>query len=262
MKVHGTGPVIVLLSTLSACASSTALPRLGVQPVSGATETAPPNLSPLAMKPATRDAPAPEAPAAPRQHRQLERQLHRIADRQLDVTRSDVEELFEELRAQRMLSESLLARARRELAEHEDALFERARSALRPLRDFSEVRADARGTVIGVPCETLFRGEGSALSAEAKPRLTEIARIVSELVPSGPILIEVHAADRDRRQSLDLAQQRALAVRAQLIEIGIAPERITALGRQPNTAQHTDFPSSMEIVLGSSASDARGVAHP
>jgi hypothetical protein len=74
-----------------------------------------------------------------------ERQLHMIADSQLDVTREDVEGLLSEIQAQRMLAQAALEDAAAELRRRRAADFEDP--ALRRLRELASVSQDARGTV-------------------------------------------------------------------------------------------------------------------
>jgi hypothetical protein len=111
--------------------AGTSLPELGVGvPTRVASDG--PALPELSRAPKSEPEPAP-ASMARGNFRGLERQLHRIADRQLDVSRTEVEALFDELRVKRLLAQTAAEAAGRKLeAQRESRQEDELRSFTEP----------------------------------------------------------------------------------------------------------------------------------
>lgn len=263
MKAQGFILGLAILGA-SGCASSAALSGLEIrQPETRRSGPGVPPSARLDANPGSTADLDTVPPAQKRPYHELERQLHLIADQQLDVTRDEVQELFAELHARRMLSQAAINAAARQLEDLREASnAKRAESTLRPLPGVSAVSEDARGTVITLSCEGLFDPKSSVLSTEANSRLGEIARALTKLAPAGPILVEAHADSTLPAASLELSHRRALAVRAYLAQEGIDAGRITALGRAPNGAVRASSKPSLEIVFGSPPAGREGTAQP
>ena len=203
----------------------------------------------------------PAAPSAPkqRQYAGLERQLHMIAERRLDVGRDQAEGLFAEIQAQRMLAQAALEDAASELRRRRAAELEDP--ALRRLRALATVSHDARGTVVVLPCLRWFSAESAELSAAAKAELAEVARALTELNPNGSISIEALPDARDG--GFELSQQRALSVRGYLIGWGIGKGRLTAWSRGgQGDARPQAQGGELEIVLDGQHAQGRSAQTP
>lgn len=151
--------------------------------------------------------------------------------------------------AQLALAEADLARALAEaqsreaqLARREADLAGAAAESLRLQLQSMTARRDARGQVMTVSGDAFAPGQAS-LRAEARANLQKVVDFVQSH-PDLPVRIEGHT-DSTGSANLNqvLSQQRADAVRQALVEEGIAPERLSALGLgedQPVAANDTE----------------------
>jgi len=143
---------------------------------------------------------------------------------QLAETNRQLREAEAELAAQREAVEAeRLARERLEA--------ERDR-AMEQVREFALVAETARGTVITLGGELLFRSDESVLLPSAKEKLDQVAAALLQVDANQNVVIEGHA---DSRGSADynheLSSRRAEAVRAYLASRGVPPARLLSLGK-------------------------------
>jgi outer membrane protein OmpA-like peptidoglycan-associated protein len=121
-------------------------------------------------------------------------------------------------------------RARRAEAE------KRAAAALASLAEVAKVKEETRGMVITLPGGVLFPSGGRELSASARQALDQVATALTEQPTDAKILIEGHTDDRGSDSTnLELSRSRAEAVRAYLVQRGLAAQRIEAVGKGEST---------------------------
>lgn len=164
------------------------------------------------------------------------------AERELTAVRSQLsaqgDKLDEQTKQLREREASLQAqvetlRSQRDQAEKEraDAQRERDRVA-QELRKVGEVAEEDRGLVLTLPSEVMFRHGQAALLPRAREKLDDLANALQDLGPDQKFVVEGHTDSTgsvafNRR----LSQRRANTVRAYLIEHGVDPDRIEAVGR-------------------------------
>jgi len=124
-------------------------------------------------------------------------------------------------------------RTQRDQAERERADAQRQRDRVaEELRKVGEVAEENRGLVLTLPSEVMFRYGQASLLPRAKEKLDELANALQDLGPDQKFVVEGHT---DSRGSVafnqELSQRRANTVRAYLIERGVDPDRIEAVGR-------------------------------
>ncbi|MFP6561415.1 flagellar motor protein MotB [Paraburkholderia sp. B3] len=113
-------------------------------------------------------------------------------------------------------------------------------ASLEPLRERGEitiVRA-AHGVEIGINAKILFDAGDARLLPDAFGMLDNVADVLRE-VPSGNVLVEGHTdstpiANAKYASNWELSSARAGAVVRYLVERGVAPRRLTAIGRADN----------------------------
>lgn len=137
------------------------------------------------------------------------------------------QEAREEVAQARRLTEAQATEI--ELARREAELAAEAAASLQRRLELMELRQTDRGTVITLG-DVLFASGQITLESDARARLDDVAELLDS-EPQKRVRIEGHtdstgAADLNQR----LSQQRAEAVMAALIELGIAAERIQAIG--------------------------------
>lgn len=137
------------------------------------------------------------------------------------------QEAREEVAQARRLTEAQATEI--ELARREAELAAEAAASLQRRLELMELRQTDRGTVITLG-DVLFASGQTTLESDARARLDDVAELLDS-EPQKRVRIEGHtdstgAADLNQR----LSQQRAEAVMAALIELGIAAERIQAIG--------------------------------
>jgi outer membrane protein OmpA-like peptidoglycan-associated protein len=162
----------------------------------------------------------------------------RIATQQTDIQKSKAE----------LASE----REARERAE------QNAAAAVASLRELAQIKEDSRGTIITLDGAVLFVTAKAELLPLAKQKLDEVAKALTDLDAKQTITVEGHTDSRgadDMNQKL--SEDRANAVRAYLVERGVKPERIKAVGRGESTPiTSNDTPEGrannrrVEIVIG------------
>jgi chemotaxis protein MotB len=124
--------------------------------------------------------------------------------------------------------------ARPQAAEH--ALL----ASLSPLRERGEITIVpvAHGVEIGINAKILFNAGDAALLPDSFGVLTRIAGVLAQ-VPSGNILVEGHTdstpiANARYASNWELSSARAGAVVRYLVERGVEPHRLAAIGRADN----------------------------
>jgi outer membrane protein OmpA-like peptidoglycan-associated protein len=112
----------------------------------------------------------------------------------------------------------------------------RAAAALASLAEVAKVKEETRGMVITLPGGVLFPSGGRDLSASARVALDQVATALNEQPSDAKILIEGHTDDRGSDSTnLELSRTRAEAVRAYLVQRGLAAQRIEAIGKGETT---------------------------
>jgi chemotaxis protein MotB len=113
-------------------------------------------------------------------------------------------------------------------------------SSLEPLRERGEitiVRA-AHGVEIGINAKILFDAGDARLLSDAFGVLDKVADVLRQ-VPSGNVLVEGHTdstpiSNAKYASNWELSSARAGAVVRYLVERGVAPRRLAAIGRADN----------------------------
>jgi outer membrane protein OmpA-like peptidoglycan-associated protein len=105
-------------------------------------------------------------------------------------------------------------------------------AAMKSLEEIGKVKEDARGTVITLSGQVLFRTNAATLLPIAEQQLRKVAEALNETDESRKIVVAGHTDSRgsstyNRRLSL----ARAESVRAFLVNSGVPPERVSASGR-------------------------------
>jgi outer membrane protein OmpA-like peptidoglycan-associated protein len=134
----------------------------------------------------------------------------------------------------------------------------RAKEALQALEDVANVREDARGMTITLSGAVIFKTGSSELRDLAKTQLSNVADAL-EGYPDDPIVVEGHTDSQGSEgYNRKLSQKRADSVRSYLIGQGVAPDRITAVGKGENeplasndSAEGRANNRRVEIIVGS-----------
>ena len=144
------------------------------------------------------------------------------------AARAESELSSAEAEAARRLAEAQAAEA--ELAKREAELAAAAADSLRLQLESMTSRRDARGEVMTLSGDAFASGQAS-LRPEARANLSRVIDFVQS-AGAARVLIEGHTDDRGSDNlNQALSQRRAEAVRAALIEEGVDPGRLQAVGR-------------------------------
>ncbi len=113
-------------------------------------------------------------------------------------------------------------------------------ASLDPLRERGEITIVpvAHGVEIGINAKILFNAGDAALLPDSFGVLSRIARVLAQ-VPNGNILVEGHTdstpiANARYASNWELSSARAGAVVRYLVERGVEPHRLAAIGRADN----------------------------
>jgi outer membrane protein OmpA-like peptidoglycan-associated protein len=125
-------------------------------------------------------------------------------------------------------------RAERDQAERDRSEAERERDqALQAMREVGDVsEQEDKSLIVTIPGEVMFRTNRASLLPRAKQKLDQLAEALQHLGPDQTFMIEGHTDARGSdRYNQRLSRLRAMAVRSYLIEQGVDPDRIRAVGR-------------------------------
>jgi outer membrane protein OmpA-like peptidoglycan-associated protein len=171
--------------------------------------------------------------------------------------------------SQLQASQADLARTQRELAAARQAREQAQRerdAALARVREIAKLEENDRGLVIALSGTVMFRHDEAILLPEARTRLDRVADALKHMAPDQKIVIEGHADARGTDEyNLRLSEERANAVRTYLLQRGVAPDRVDAVGRgeavpfAPNrTAEGRANNRRVEIVISPSQAASAG----
>jgi outer membrane protein OmpA-like peptidoglycan-associated protein len=143
-----------------------------------------------------------------------------------------------------------------------------AAAALASLSKIAQVKEEQRGTVITLDGQVLFVTGKAELLPIARDRLNQVAKSLKELDDDKLVSIEGFTDSRGADDmNLKLSQERANAVREQLISQGVKPEKLRAIGRgEASPVASNDTPEGrannrrVEIIVQSSAQAAAGMS--
>jgi len=125
-----------------------------------------------------------------------------------------------------------LARTQQELAAQRAQAQRERDAALARIGEFEKVETTQRGLVISLGGTLMFRHDDATLLPEARARLDRVADALKQMAPDQKIAIEGHTDSVGTDEyNLRLSENRANAVRTYLLQRGVAPERIAAVGR-------------------------------
>jgi outer membrane protein OmpA-like peptidoglycan-associated protein len=178
--------------------------------------------------------------AADANYKTREDQLRRESQRELQGTRAELGTVEGDL--------ALEQQARQKA----DAT---AAAAMASLQQIANVKDDARGTVITLDGSVLFVSGKSELTPIARQKLDEVAKALNQSDQN--ITIEGHTDSQGNdTTNLRLSQDRADSVRAYLVQQGVKPDRVKAIGKgetEPiasnDTAEGRANNRRVEIVL-------------
>src|SRR5688572_4003443 len=160
---------------------------------------------------------------------QASRDLKKYEKQQVDLQRSELETVREELdkeKAERQKLEANVATEReaRLIAERNAA------AALKSLDEVGRVKEEARGIVITLSGQVLFATGTHELLPIAKEKLNDVAKALIEQGDS-TIVVEGHTDSRGSDQAnQDLSLRRAQEVRGYLVSQGVPTDSIRAVG--------------------------------
>jgi outer membrane protein OmpA-like peptidoglycan-associated protein len=107
-----------------------------------------------------------------------------------------------------------------------------AAAAIASLTEIARVQEEQRGTVITIPGSVLFLTGRSNLLPVARQRLQAVADALKLQEDDRTIVVEGHTDSRGSDEmNMRLSRERAESVRAFLVEQGLDPDRIQAVGR-------------------------------
>jgi outer membrane protein OmpA-like peptidoglycan-associated protein len=148
-------------------------------------------------------------------------------------TKADLDATRQQLNAAQnkaQLTEQQLQQERQARMEAE----KRAKEALDNLAKVASVKQETRGTIITLSGAVLFPSGKATLLPGAMASLDNVATALKS-TPDREVTVEGYTDSQGARAfNMELSQQRADAVRAYLIERGIAPETIKARGLGPD----------------------------
>ena len=135
-------------------------------------------------------------------------------------------------------SQQNLAKTQEQL-QHEKQAREEAEKkhaqAMADLEKIASVKQESRGTVITLSGSVLFASNESTLLPAANVKLNDVADALIKGNPDANITVEGHTDSQGSRDhNMQLAQQRAESVKAQLVSRGVAADRIKAVGIGPD----------------------------
>ena len=145
----------------------------------------------------------------------------------------------------------------------------KAQDALNRLVAFATVKEEARGLVITLPGGVLFETNKATLLGTAEERLNQVAdALLSDR--DATIVIEGHTDSQGNDAINDkLSKDRADSVREYLLKRGVAPDRLTAVGKgskQPiadnKSPEGRANNRRVEIIVSGRAANAAKIAPP
>ena len=111
----------------------------------------------------------------------------------------------------------------------------RAAQALADLQKIAAVKKDDRGMVITLSGGVLFPTDKSELLAGAMAQLNQVGEALVRNSPDSRITVEGHTDSQGQAaHNQELSQKRAESVATYLRSRGIAPDRVTAVGKGPD----------------------------
>lgn len=106
----------------------------------------------------------------------------------------------------------------------------RMREAIARMPGVAQAVAEARGLVVVMPADMIFRVDDAVLLRDARRRLDDVAQVLMT-VAGRNVLIESHSDDQGTdAYNIELTQQQADAVRQFLVDEGYDAARIRAVG--------------------------------
>jgi outer membrane protein OmpA-like peptidoglycan-associated protein len=162
-----------------------------------------------------------DAAEADKAYKQAQEDLRKDAQSNLDKARRELATTGDQLKAER---------AARAEAERKLAL------ALKSLEEIAKVREEQRGLVITLEGAVLFVSGKSELLPIAQDKLGKVAEVLQQQPDEKRIVVEGHTdsvgSDSD---NLRLSQSRAESVRTFMVNHGVKPDRISAVGKGEST---------------------------
>jgi len=142
-----------------------------------------------------------------------------------------------------------------------------AAAAMASLSKIAQVKEEQRGVVITLDGQVLFVTGKAELLPIARDRLNQVAKSLRDLDDDKLVSVEGYTDSRGADDmNLKLSQDRANAVRDYLVNQGVRPEKIRAIGRgEANPVASNDTPEGrannrrVEIVVQSSAQAAESM---
>jgi len=141
-------------------------------------------------------------------------------------------------------------------------------AAMKSLEEIGKVKEDARGTVITLSGQVLFKTNAATLLPIAEQQLRKVAEALNEYDEARKIVVAGHTDSRGSGSSnRRLSLARAESVRAYLVNSGVSPDRVSASGRGEDepiadnrTAEGRANNRRVEIIVESAprASDSSG----
>jgi outer membrane protein OmpA-like peptidoglycan-associated protein len=105
-------------------------------------------------------------------------------------------------------------------------------AAMKSLEEIGKVKEDARGTVITLSGQVLFKTNAATLLPIAEQQLRKVAEALNEYDEARKIVVAGHTDSRGSGSSnRRLSLARAESVRAFLVNSGVSPDRVSASGR-------------------------------
>ena len=135
-------------------------------------------------------------------------------------------------------SQQSLAKTQEQLQHEKEAREEAEKKhaqAMADLQKIASVKQESRGMVITLSGAVLFASNESTLLPAANVKLNDVADALTKGNPDANITVEGHTDSQGSRDhNMQLAQQRAESVKAQLVSRGVAADRIKAVGIGPD----------------------------
>lgn len=150
---------------------------------------------------------------------ELEKERRELEARQKEIAQKQ-KELAEE-QERRKGTEAKLADAEKRLA-----------AAMKSLEEIAKVKEDARGTIITLSGAVLFKTNESALLPIAEQQLRKVAEALNAYDEGRKIVVAGHTDSRGSASfNKRLSLSRAESVRTFLVNAGVSPDRISAVGK-------------------------------